>query len=542
MSRWERARREPVALTTAAGVVMIGAYAVLLAVRADPLLVAAYMDSDAATGPVIGETLARMPGRQNVLLGNIAFYPQLLFYEATAGLPGRRELWLAAPPVLMLAGMVAVVAAVWRLAGRPGALFTAIVLVCAAPATVLHYLRPIQHQPAFLGTALLGVFLVVVLLWRPRRVRWVWLAAAGMAAVTAVLVTADELLLPAGMAPLVVAAAVAAATAWTPWTARVLLVTAAVAVSAGLATFPIHQAMEQAGLVRLPHAARLVAWGDIGGHVRLLAEALLLLTNTDPREETAAAAKALKALSGALIALGLAAVFAAAWRHLGRREWKAAAPADVARRAWVAYWAASAAFVAGSFVFSNQAIDVWGARYLPPLLFAIAAAVPFAVRGRGQALALGAALIVGVNGAVALGRSQIPYPSPIPDREQAELIASTARANGLRYGYAHYWNASNVTWLTDFAVRIAPAKPCGGTLCTHHLHIVREWYEDKQEPTFVVVNPGQQGLPGPPPDFGPPVAAWKAGRATIYAYDYDVASRFGTTPETDDWTPARRSG
>ena len=61
------------------------AYAVTLAVRLGRVLTFTYQDSDAASGPVMGEAVGRL-GYHDVVLGHIAWYPQLWLYRLTAGL------------------------------------------------------------------------------------------------------------------------------------------------------------------------------------------------------------------------------------------------------------------------------------------------------------------------------------------------------------------------------------------------------------------------------------------------------------------------
>jgi hypothetical protein len=144
-------------------------------------------------------------------------------------------------------------------------------------------------------------------------------------------------------------------------------------------------------------------------------------------------------------------------------------------------------------------------------------------------LAAGCAIL----GSFALGRGlYTPGTGEPPDGREAELLAGFVAENDLDHGYAGYWDAAPISVQSDFEARTYPIEPCGpqvNTYCPFHSHQIESWYEPKEGVrSFYVVN----GLPlppatGPPPvEWGMPFETAQLGDLTVYAYDYDISSRF----------------
>ena len=153
-------------------------YLILLAHQLDAAIRATNLDADAASGPVIGELFGAAPAHANVVLGEFGWYATLLFDLATKWLPAHRQIWVATPYAMALAGAGLAAWSVWQVAGRWAAGLTAVLLVCASPATLRLDLSTTQHAPAWFCLALLGAFVV----WLERRadeVRPVVLMRAG---------------------------------------------------------------------------------------------------------------------------------------------------------------------------------------------------------------------------------------------------------------------------------------------------------------------------------------------------------------------------
>ena len=192
-------------------------YLILLAHQLDAAIRATNLDADAASGPVIGELFGAAPAHANVVLGEFGWYATLLFDLATKWLPAHRQIWVATPYAMALAGAGLAAWSVWQVAGRWAAGLTAVLLVCASPATLRLDLSTTQHAPAWFCLVLLGAFVV----WLERRadeVRPVVLIVLALVIGTIVGVNAksDPLVIIGALVPFAVALIVARARRNTP--------------------------------------------------------------------------------------------------------------------------------------------------------------------------------------------------------------------------------------------------------------------------------------------------------------------------------------
>jgi hypothetical protein len=186
-------------------------YLILLAHQLDAVIRATNLDADAASGPVIGELFAAAPAHANVVLGEFGWYSTLLFELGTKWLPHHRQVWEAAPYAMALAAAALAAWSVWQVAGRWAAALTAVVLICASPATLRLELSMTQHAPVWFCLALLGAFLVL-LEQRSEQFRWPALVALVLVVGTIVGVNAgsDALVSIAGLVPFALALIVTA--------------------------------------------------------------------------------------------------------------------------------------------------------------------------------------------------------------------------------------------------------------------------------------------------------------------------------------------
>jgi hypothetical protein len=509
---WSRAAQ-------AAALATVLVYLPVLVLRLGSVLTAAYQDSDAASGPVVGESAATLAGHQHVLLGHIAWYPQLWAYELTAALPGRDVIWLAAPLLFALVAIAAVALTTARLAGRWAGLFVVAAVGCAGPAMLNQLVRPTQHETTYFAACLLGACLVAIVRRPPRTPVAVaaFIACAGV--MTGLFVSADRLLLIAGLVPFLAGAALVAAKR--PGTAarHTLAITVGVAAVAVIVAGVTPHIAAWMGVAAIPLPVHVAAYDEIPGHASLLVRGVLTLGNA--------------AVLPWLAPLVLGAVV---WPLIAaRRALAVEAPAagDEPRLAWTAFWGVSAALVIGAWMLSDVVVDIESARYLPTLLFGGAAVAPLALSRRraGIALALAAATLAAAGSTYALARG-VPQQRGLPTTTDVDRLAAIAQRTGLRYGYGGYWAASNVTWMSRFKLRVAPVIGCGVGLCPLGLHHVASWYTPRPHTrTFILAGPTPQGPAAePPPVFGRPLHAWRAGTLTMYAFDYDVAAHFGLAP------------
>jgi hypothetical protein len=511
---------------------------VLFLARAGTILETTYSDSDAASGPVLGAAAAG-PDHGTILLAHVSWYPQLWFYTLTHALPFHRLLWEAMPLVMAIAGAAAIAAVSWRLVGRWAALVSLLIALCVGPHMLLDYALPTGHGTAYLATPLLGALLVALLLGLARRPVFAGLLVALALAITAGCLSADREVAITALVPLVVAAAAVAFHARGRDTAllacgAVAFVAAAVALWAG-----IHAAMTAAGVIAIPMPIGVARYPEFAPHARLLVRSLLLLEGGGPISGSAVGLDGLRGLLVAPLILGGAATVIAAGATTG---WRALRPLasrgdaeHLAATAWVTYWGASVVALCVSWICSDIVTDVWNMRYLPPIILGVAAVIPLlaARRRSGPALALGAAAVLAGVGAYGLARGEITVDPSLPTRADAAEIARVARQDGVTRGYAHYWNAANVTWLSDFAVHVAPVGFCAQRLCAADLHQAAGWYRPKPDtPTFVLTAPRRHGLVSLPPGLGRPTRVRRLRGFTMYEFPYDVASRLvpGVSP------------
>ena len=496
------------------------AYAVTLAVRLGSVLTFTYQDSDAASGPVMGEAVGRL-GYHDVVLGHIAWYPQLWLYRLTVGLPGRHVLWVAAPLLFALAAAAVTAWTSARLFGRWAGVFVAVTLCCAGPTLLDQYARPIQHLTTVVATALLGGLLVLAV----RRRASATVLAAPAAVVAGTCLASDRLVVLAALAPLALAALALVAKRPGRASREVAALAVGVVALAALSALVVGRVAEGAGVAAVPLSVHLATLGDLPRHAWLLVEGVVALGDGDHVR-----------LLIPLILAGAAAPVVAARRVVVHEPRAGAFDGDEAALVWVVYWGASSALVMASFLFSDQAVSLATLRYLVTPIFAAAAVAPYVLRRRprGPALAVAAAALMAAAGAYALAQG-VPEQHTVPTRAEVRQIVAIAQRHGLRYGYGHYWNAANVTWLSGFRVRVAPVGLCKDRLCRFAIHNVGSWYRPRPHtPTFVIVGAGRHGLAGLPRGLGEPAHAWRAGSLTLYAFPYDVAARFGAGTSVDD--------
>src|SRR5437764_9015414 len=122
-------------------------YLILLALRFRGIVTHTNLDADAVSAPVIGELFGSAPASAHVVLGEFAWYSTLIFELATKWLPAHRHVWEVAPYLMALAGAGLTAWSVCQVAGRFAASLTAVLLVCAAPATLHLLLSMTQHAP-----------------------------------------------------------------------------------------------------------------------------------------------------------------------------------------------------------------------------------------------------------------------------------------------------------------------------------------------------------------------------------------------------------
>jgi hypothetical protein len=130
--------------------------------------------------------------------------------------------------------------------------------------------------------------------------------------------------------------------------------------------------------------------------------------------------------------------------------------------------------------------------------------------------------------ALAQGRHEYGIPAIAADLPRIEAIA---RRFDVRYAYAGYWFSNSVTWQSSLALHVAPVADCEHDgqrgLCPYVWGVVTSWYRPKRGARSLLLEAHDDVfVRGLPEALGPPVRTFTLASATLYLFDYDIASRF----------------
>jgi hypothetical protein len=508
-------------------------YLVLLAVNYHSIISTAYLDADTVSAPVIGQLLAGASPHAHVVLGEFGWYSTLLFLLATKWLPLHRELWELAPYLLALAGAALAAWSVWQVAGRVAAGLTAVLLVCAAPATLHLLLSMTQHAPDWFCSALLAGW-AVLLARRAATLRAAALVAGALLVGVLVGVNAagDVLLVFAGMAPFALALAAELVLGRGPGAARAATFGAFTLAVAGASWAITAAAMSAMHVAPQPglNTTALAAAGQIGTNFRLWWESIAVLGNGDFFGRNLSFTSGLSIVCAVLSLGAIVAVARAGW---GAARSPRMAPG---RLAFMTFWCSSAALLTGAFLVSAIPVDIHADRYLLGLIYAAAAVVPvLAVRRVAtEALAVAGTCVFALAGIVSVAQGiDARDTEGFPPGAVAARVAAIAAREGAPVGYSGYWDAAPITWAARFRVQVYPVSICdrGEHLCRFDLHYITSWYTPRPAAkSFLLGDPSLALVPGPTPDLGAPSGVFHVGQITMYVYPYDVATRILAHP------------
>jgi hypothetical protein len=508
----------------------VSVFLVWSAIRIREIVVGPYQNADLASSLMLAEFFGDR-GSGAVVLGNYPWFEGLLPLHWTRWLPDHVAAWKAAPYVvygatIALAGWTVKRAISWR-AGL------VVALAMAAPAPIVIYMLgvPNQRLPVLVHTVVLAAFLVTLPSLAGWRRRWQLLWAAGLAVTLAPGVASDPLLFPAAVLPFLGAVAIGWRLQLLRLDAVVLAAGACVAAVAG--GWLLEAIAEDQGIVYNHGAFEMASAGRVLSNAGLLLENVALFAHGKFADgevpiDTFNAARELVAVGAivAVVVFGLAAVRAA-------RPILTDGVRSAEQRLLALYWGVSIIGASVAFIIVTAPVGTNAVRFLTTLWPALLTLVAI-VYGRraitGLALlAAGCAIL----GSVELGRGlYTPATGAPPDAHEAELLERFVAENDLDHGYAGYWDAAPLSVQSDFKVRAYPIELCGprvDTYCPFHSHQLEAWYEPEAGVrSFYVVNghPLEPATQPPPAEWGPPIETAQLGDLTVYAYDYDLASRF----------------
>jgi hypothetical protein len=454
----------------------------------------------------------------------------LYWLHLTRWLPDHEAVWKALPFVVYGVTVLIFGWTVSRAVSRRAGVVVALAMATPGPFVIYMLGVPNQRLPALLHTVILAAFLVSL----PRLGGWsgarraLW--GAGLALLLAIGVSSDPLLILAAVIPLLAAIGVG-------WGIRLIAVQpaglAAAACVVGVLGGRALEALAEHNRVVYNHNPFQMADGG-----RVLSNAGLLLQDVAlfAHGQFATGSEPLSAFNAGRALLAIAAIAAVLLLarvvvRSSRRMLDDGARSPELRLLGI-YWAVSSVTVSLAFVIITAPVSTGSVRYVTTLWPALLTLV-LVVYGRRAVTSLAVfAAAIAVLGCVELGKGLYTYTQlDRPHGGEADQLANFVAANHLDHGYASYWNAAPLDVQSDFKVRAYPIEPCElpKTLyCPFRVHTISTWYDPKPGVrTFYLV-----GYPKLTPSLQPPPASWgrpfktaTLGNLTVYAYDYDIASR-----------------
>jgi hypothetical protein len=488
------------------------------------ILVHVEYSADVTSAQVIGELFSHRGG-STVYLGDIAWYSTLFFELATKWLPGHRTIWDAGPYAIALGSVALMAWAAWRVAGRRAACLTAVLLVCASPMMLEQMFWLNNHMTTCYGMALLGAVLILLeTRIDSMRRRTLCIVAVATGFLVGINMASDELLTMAAPISLMLASGAvwrlhpsARTTKALVWSG-VMLVT--MSITAAATTYIMESLHVYPGVFRLAFASSEA----IAANFRYWWESIALLGNGGFFGETLAISSVLSAACAILVVVAVVLIPRVVWRDVERSaNLRDASAAPVS--AYLIFWASGALLLSAAFIFSSAPVQLNTTRYLTAVIYAAAAVVPFYAR-RG-ALARAAVVLGTVVFAITsiqglLSSSLISRPTVGVTPEVAQEVAAAAESEGVRQGYAVYWDAAPLTWFSHMRVRAYPFFGClENNMCPPGVNWIGNWYQlPRGERTFLL---SDSKLPyPPPPEFGPAIATYTFGNVTMNVYNYNI--------------------
>jgi hypothetical protein len=549
-----RLARSPIAIMNVLVVTVTAFYLVAFFVSLPRLLPAIYQLADNAIAPYLMQGWEHAPSGAHMLMANVPWYSAYWLMRVLDLLPDHRVLWEFAPWLLSGLACGCVGWATAKAAGRGAGLLVSAGLICAGTA-----LLPLQfawgvHGITYVYVLLLGAFGV----WltndsSQRRSAWFWGFVCLMTALTAVGVASDPLVLVAGLLPFAgTGVALAARSPETLWRRRLRAAIAAVTFGSVVGSVLFGAVMRSAGLAADHYPIELVSPGEIGPHLLLLLQGTFALLNGYLHEGPVWPFGYLSptgllgyCCSVAVVVLVVLAVSVAVRVVRSRSDTTASADGvSPAMFAHTVYWLMSAVVLAVIYVFSNAAVDLQSKRYIVTVAYAVlilgvTGGMTLRSRRPVQFVVAACVAVVVVSGAVGLVRSQIAAQyRRFPSLALSKAVAALAHAEHVKVGYAGYWDAFPLGWLSSSSVPVYPITRCEMRLCptvrsTASVGVgIDSWYRSRPHiRSMLVLDPvfdPSDSLPSRAPAYlGHPLGRVHVidQRLDVYVYDYDIAGR-----------------
>jgi len=237
-------------------------------------------------------------------------------------------------------------------------------------------------------------------------------------------------------------------------------------------------------------------------------------------------------------------VFAVGLTLVGLREiWCLPSQRDPVRRALVV--ALLVAFVPVLIIylaFDPLAIDYGTTRYFQVAIFILLVLAAFQLRDFDRAmprfatwvLAVAALLLVPVSAQRFLPLAKLGSAAFWDvTNVRVESVAAVLRREGLRWGYASWWNAGVTTVLSESAVHISPVEfLSSGVVSAGPVMTSHDWYRPARwkDETFLLLSPGEADaakLVMLAATLGEPKRMVESGGYRVQVYDHNIAADFG---------------
>ncbi len=450
------------------------------------------------------------------------------FNLAVLPLPFHQLIWLYGPYAMALLAVLLLTWVAGRLGGRFAALLTASLALAASPLVMSTQAAQSYHGTTWFGTSLLAAFLCWLFTTRPRQI-----ARLAVALIVALLVgfatATDPLLGPTGDAPF-------AAVLLLMWVTRrkdvgnsAIVIGLGALVGAALVTLGMSVTDRALGYgSSFPRGlTHFVPREFLAMHMQQLASGLFEVAGMPHGGSSLGIILGLILVAGVLLPM--------TWLVHSFRS-----PIRAPLLAVVAFWSASAVFMAAAFVLSDVPSDFLenSARYLVSMFYVAVATVPLwaaADPRRLAAIAVPASVFILGNAAAVEHDASIGAFEPFFSVQLPDVI-SFLEQQGLTHGYAAYDEASPMTLKSDFKLQVRPVTQqfltdddrCAQPICPYAYNGVADWYGGSSGPTFILVDPEMVRLGVPPPDtLELPANVLHAGRFAIYVYTDDVVTHMG---------------
>jgi len=520
-------------------VLFAGVYGLVVLVNFGAIITSINLNGDAVVAPVIGKLLGSAPAGTYTTLGNHAWYEELLYLQATRNLPSYRQLWDITPLLWSLLALGLVVWACWRALGAWPAAIAGSALVCVGELGRFCFLSFDWHVMALLHTTIVAAALVWL---APRAHAISWPRMCALAVVLGLLSAfssgSDELFTYWALVPLLGTAVLVAWRTAGPVGLRVLAFAVIVSVLALGGGSVFAAVMRDNGFHSVPLPLTFVTADKLVGNITLLFEGYPALGGGYflglPLSKYGAAVF----VSGMLVLGALILTLVEVRRLVARAAPRSAAGerrAD-ARFVYIAFWTISLLTTSAAFVFSSAPVDIVSARYLLAGYVAVGALLPLlALRGPGwRVLTTAGVCAFAAAASYQVIRQPFTNGSRFPEPSAANSLARFAKQEAVSTGYAGYWDAADLTWLTYLKVKVYPVYECSPpshSLCQFGLVHVASWYTPRPNTrSLLIVDQTQPYLAAPDPALGRPLAVRSIEHLTVYVYPYDIAAKIAPPP------------